>query len=36
VSQIIVDTLEGLHAQYPEMSPERQQELLSIRQQLSE
>jgi PPK2 family polyphosphate:nucleotide phosphotransferase len=36
VSQIIVDTLEGLHAHYPKMSPERQQELQTIRQQLTE
>lgn len=34
VSQIILDTFEGLDMAYPETSPERQQELLKIRQQL--
>jgi PPK2 family polyphosphate:nucleotide phosphotransferase len=35
VSQIVVDTLEGLKMTYPETSPERRQELLSIRKQLT-
>jgi hypothetical protein len=35
VSQILVDTLEGLDMRYPKTTPERHQELLSIRQQLT-
>ena len=31
VSQIVVDTLEGLGMSYPEMTPERTQQLRSIR-----
>jgi PPK2 family polyphosphate:nucleotide phosphotransferase len=34
VSQIVLDTLEGLDMAYPKTSPERHQELLSIRKQL--
>lgn len=34
VSQIVLDTLEGLNMAYPKTSPERHQELLSIRKQL--
>ena len=34
VSQIILDTFEGLDMAYPETSPERRKELLKIRQQL--
>lgn len=34
VSQIVVDALEGLDMSYPKTSPERRQELLSIRKQL--
>ena len=36
VSQIILDTLEGLDMTYPETSPARRQELLSISKQLEE
>jgi PPK2 family polyphosphate:nucleotide phosphotransferase len=35
VSQILVDTLAGLDMRYPKTTPERHQELLSIRQQLT-
>jgi hypothetical protein len=35
VSQIILDTLEGLDMHYPKTTPERHQELLSIREQLA-
>jgi PPK2 family polyphosphate:nucleotide phosphotransferase len=35
VSQIILDTLEGLDMSYPKTTPERHQELLSIREQLA-
>jgi len=35
VSQILVDTLEGLDMRYPKTTPERHRELLSIRQQLT-
>ena len=34
VSQIVVDALEGLNMSYPKTSPERHEELLSIRKQL--
>ena len=34
VSRIILDTLEGLEMSYPKTSPERRQELLSIRERL--
>ncbi len=34
VSQIILDTFEGLDLAYPETTAERRQELLTIRQQL--
>jgi hypothetical protein len=34
VSQIVVDTLEGLNMSYPKTTPERHKELLSIRKQL--
>ena len=34
VSQIVLDTLEGLNMTYPKTSAERQQELLTIREQL--
>lgn len=34
VSRIILDTLEGLEVSYPKTSPERRQELLSIRERL--
>jgi PPK2 family polyphosphate:nucleotide phosphotransferase len=36
VSQIVVDTLDGLGLHYPETSTERHQELLSIRNQLTQ
>ena len=36
VSQIVLDTLEGLKMAYPKMSAERRQELESIRQRLEE
>jgi hypothetical protein len=36
VSQIVLDTLEGLKMAYPETSPERRKELLAIRGRLSE
>ncbi|MGA8383255.1 MAG: ADP-polyphosphate phosphotransferase [Stellaceae bacterium] len=36
VSQIVLDTLEGLNMTYPKTSAERHQELLSIRKQLAE
>jgi len=35
VSQIILDTLQGLHLQYPTTTPERRRELLEIRKQLA-
>ena len=35
VSQIVLDTLEGLEMSYPIASAERRQELLSIRKQLT-
>jgi PPK2 family polyphosphate:nucleotide phosphotransferase len=35
VSQIVLDTLEGLKMTYPKMSEERRHELLSIRKQLA-
>jgi PPK2 family polyphosphate:nucleotide phosphotransferase len=35
VSQIVVDTLEGLNMSYPETSPERHKELQSIRRELT-
>jgi PPK2 family polyphosphate:nucleotide phosphotransferase len=35
VSQIVVDTLEGLNMSYPETTPERRKELESIRQELT-
>jgi Polyphosphate kinase 2 (PPK2) len=35
VSQIILDTLEGLDMRYPKTTPARHQELLSIREQLA-
>jgi hypothetical protein len=35
VSQIILDTLERLDMHYPKTTPERHQELLSIREQLA-
>ena len=35
VSQIVLDTLEGLEMSYPKASAERRQELLSIRKQLT-
>jgi PPK2 family polyphosphate:nucleotide phosphotransferase len=34
VSQIVLDTFEGLKMSWPEVSPERREELLSIRKQL--
>ena len=34
VSQIVLDTFEGLDMAYPKTSAERRQELLAIRQQL--
>ena len=34
VSQIVLDTLEGLNTRYPKTTPERHKELLSIREQL--
>jgi len=34
VSQIVLDTLEGLNMHYPKTTPERHKELLSIREQL--
>jgi len=36
VSQIVVDTLDGLNMSYPKTTPERHQELESIRQELKE
>jgi len=36
VSQIVLDTLEGLNMSYPKTTPERHKELLSIREQLEE
>lgn len=36
VSQIVVDTLEGLNMSYPKTTPERHKELESIRQELTE
>jgi PPK2 family polyphosphate:nucleotide phosphotransferase len=36
VSQIILDTLNGLEMSYPEVSPERRQELQSIRERLTD
>ena len=36
VSQIILDTLEGLKMTYPKTSVQRRHELLSIRKQLEE
>ena len=35
VSQIVLDTFEGLNMAYPETSAERRQELLAIRKQLA-
>ncbi len=35
VSQIVLDTFEGLKMAYPKPSPERHQELQSIREQLA-
>ena len=35
VSQIVLDTLEGLNMTYPKTSAERHQELLTIREQLT-
>ncbi len=35
VSQIILDTLEGLEMSYPKTTDERHQELLKIREQLT-
>ena len=35
VSQIVLDTLEGLDMHYPKTTPERHKELLSIREQLA-
>ena len=35
VSQIILDTFEGLDMHYPKTTSERHQELLSIREQLA-
>ena len=35
VSQIVVDTLEGLNMSYPKTTPERHKELQSIRQELT-
>jgi hypothetical protein len=35
VSQIALDTLEGLNMTYPKTSPERRRELLAIRKQLA-
>jgi len=35
VSQIILDTLEGLEMSYPKTTDERHQELLEIRKQLT-
>jgi PPK2 family polyphosphate:nucleotide phosphotransferase len=35
VSQIVLDTLEGLQMNYPKTSPKRRRELLSIRKQLA-
>jgi hypothetical protein len=34
VSQIVLDTFEGLNMSYPKTTPERHKELLSIREQL--
>jgi PPK2 family polyphosphate:nucleotide phosphotransferase len=36
VSQIVVDTMEGLKMSYPKTSPEREKELRAIRKQLTE
>jgi hypothetical protein len=36
VSRIVLDTLEGLKMAYPQTSDERRQELLSIRERLTE
>jgi hypothetical protein len=36
VSRIVLDTLEGLKMAYPKTSDERRQELLSIRERLTE
>jgi len=36
VSQVVLDTLKGLKLQYPETTPEHQQELQKIRRQLEE
>jgi hypothetical protein len=36
ISQIILDTFKALKMSYPVVSEKRQQELLSIRQQLTE
>ena len=35
VSQIVLDTLEGLNMAYPKTTAERHKELLSIREQLT-
>jgi hypothetical protein len=35
VSQIVLDTFEGLKMSYPKTSPERHKELLSIRKRLA-
>jgi len=35
VSQIVLDTLEGLNMAYPKTSAERRKELLAIREQLT-
>ena len=35
ISQIVLDTLEGLNMSYPKTSPERRRELLAIREQLT-
>jgi len=35
VSQIVLDTLKQLKMDFPKVGPERQQELLSIREQLT-
>jgi len=35
LTQILLDTLEGLDMHYPKTTPERHQELLSIREQLA-
>jgi polyphosphate kinase 2 (PPK2 family) len=36
VSQIVLDTLEGLKMSYPKTSAQREKELLSIRQELED